>query len=120
MKDAIKNLEYFVGKAVTVITTPINRDFDERQVCDYFVGVVLSVDTLGVMTKHPITGCQNYYFYNQICSISEEQVVDTDDPEQIPLVQEIRKNQEARADAIAKSESSRFIDVDSLINMKSH
>ena len=108
MKDAIENLKYFVGKAVTIITTPINRDFDERQKCDYFVGVVEAVDEIGILTQHPVTGCRNYYFYGQICAISEEQVLDSANPDDAAMIQEIE------AKRSSKQESTPFIDVDSL------
>ncbi len=111
MKDALKNLEYFIGKAVTIITTPINRDFDERQKCDYFVGVVASVDAMGVMTQHPITGCRNYYFYSQICSISEEQVLYPDKPEDAEMIAELEAKRQVVTPAAAETP---FFDVDSL------
>ena len=129
MKDALKNLEYFVGKAVTIITGPINRDFDERQKCDYFVGVVASVDSMGLMTQHPITGCKNYYFYSQICSISEEQVLDPEDPEDAKLIAELEEKQRAAiaaAEAEAEAEPplrelppSAFVDIESLNKLSS-
>lgn len=119
MKQALKNLEYFVGKAVTIITTPINRDFDERQKCDYFVGIVEAVDELGIMTQHPITACKNYYFYGQICSISEEQVLDSQNPDDAELIEELetkRRGQVAPPIEIpeVKIPDSPFVDIKSL------
>lgn len=111
MKDALSNLNYFVGKAVTILTTPINRDFDERQKCDYFVGMVVSVDSMGVMTQHPLTGCRNYYFYSQICSISEEQTLDPNDPDDAAAIKEI---EERRSAPVAQPPSSPYVDVDAL------
>ena len=117
MKDALKNLEYFIGKAVTVITTPINRDFDERQKCDYFVGVVAFVDSMGVMTQHPITGCKNYYFFSQICVISEEQVLHPEDPEDAKLIEELKSKRRTEPSfeipPVTEVESP-YIDIDML------
>lgn len=97
------NINYFIGKAVTIITTSINRQFNEAQNCDYFVGIVCSVDSTGIMTQHPTTGCRNYYFYPQICSISEEQVLDSSNSEDVPLIQEIEKKR-----------NSPYVDIDDL------
>lgn len=120
MKDALKNLKYFVGKAVTIITTPINRDFDERQKCDYFVGIVESVDEMGIMTQHPVTGCKNYSFYGQIISISEEQV--TTDPEVIAEIKEKRQGAAAllpiEIPPVEQPPSSPFIDIESLSKLR--
>lgn len=122
MKDALKNLEYFVGKAVTVITTPINRDFDERQKCDYFVGVVESVDSMGIMTQHPITACKNYYFFSQICAISEEQVLDSQDPDDAKLIEELETKRRPEQPSfeiptVAEVKSSHYVDIDFLNKM---
>jgi hypothetical protein len=120
MKEALKNLKYFVGKAVTVITTAINRDFDERQKCDYFLGVVESVDELGIMTLHPITGCKNFYFYNQICAISEEQVLHPEKPEDAKLIAELEEKRRGTPVATPEPEAqnSPFIDIDSLSKLR--
>jgi hypothetical protein len=120
MKDAIKHLKYFIGKAVTVITTAINRDFDERQKCDYFLGVVESVDELGIMTLHPITGCKNYYFYSQICAISEEQVLHPEKPEDAELIAELkeRQNKPIVVPPVETPTNNPFVDVDSLSQMR--
>jgi len=111
MKDAIKNLDYFVGKAVTIITVNINRQFDERQLCDYFVGVVDSIDSMGVMTTHPVTGCKNYYPFANICAISEEQVLDSQNPEHAPVIQEMEKRR------VAAKPATPYVDPDFLSNL---
>lgn len=94
MKEALGHLKYFVGKAVTVFTGPINREFDERQKCDYFVGVVKSVDEMGIMTQHPITGCCNYYFFSQIIGICEEQMLHPENPEHAKIIDELKEKRQ--------------------------
>jgi hypothetical protein len=121
MKEALKNLKYFVGKAVTIITTAINRDFDERQKCDYFLGVVESVDELGILTLHPITGCKNYYFYSQICAISEEQVLYPEKPEDAKLIAELeekRRKPVAPPLELPDVPSTPFVDIESLSKLR--
>ncbi len=70
------NLNYFTGKACTIFTSPVNRAFSEKQLQDYFVGFVESVDSSGIWTKSPITGCKNFYPMQSIIGICEEQIVD--------------------------------------------
>jgi hypothetical protein len=111
MKEALENLKYFVGKAVSIFTGPINRDFDERQKCDYFVGIVKSVDSMGIMTQHPITGCCNYYFYSQIVGIAEEQILDSANPEHATVIAEIEAK---RRMATTPPPSNNLVDVNAL------
>jgi len=71
---------YFVGKICTIFTSPINREFTERQNVDYFVGRVDGFDDKGILMSHVISNCKNYYFFQNVISIAEEQLVDSDDP----------------------------------------
>jgi hypothetical protein len=73
-------LKYFVGKICTIFTSPINREFTERQNVDYFVGRVDGFDDKGILMSHVISNCKNYYFFQNVISIAEEQLVDSDDP----------------------------------------
>ena len=70
-----RNLEYFTNKIVTFIVPNINRNFDEKQHIDYFVGKFLKTDDLGIWFEHPISRCRNFIFYDKIISISEEEIV---------------------------------------------
>jgi|SRR5215831_2388589 len=88
------NLTYFVGKACTIFTHPVNRNFNEKQLQDYFIGMVESVDARGIWTKHPLTGCKNYYPMEGIIAICEEQVVH--DPKILEKYKEARKEVDAK------------------------
>ena len=57
-------IQYFVGKICTIFTVPINREFNERQNVDYFVGRVDGFDDKGILMSHVISNCKNYYFFN--------------------------------------------------------
>jgi len=70
-----RNLEYFKNKIVTFFTGPINRNFEEKQLVDYFVGKIIDVDEAGIWYEHPATKQKNFIFYNFINLIAEEQFV---------------------------------------------
>ncbi len=115
MKDALENLKYFIGKPVTVITTQINREFDEVQKCDYFVGIVSAIDSLGIWTTHALTKCRNFYPYTQICSISEEQKLDPSNPAHAKMIQEIETKRKPEVKT-----TSPLVDINSLSKLTGH
>lgn len=69
------NFEYFQNKIVTFFVPTINRNFDEKQAIDYFVGKVLMLDEMGIWYEHPTNKCRNFVFYDKIVMIAEEEVV---------------------------------------------
>lgn len=77
-----RSLEFFKNKVVTFFVPAINRNFDEKQSIDYFVGKVVSLDDAGIWFEHPSNKFMNFIFYDKIISISEEQVLVESDPEQ--------------------------------------
>jgi len=83
------DFQYFVNKACTIITGPINRSFSEKQLQDYFIGIVEAVSKDGIWTRHPITGCKNFYCMSNIIAICEEQIVK--DPKIIEKYKEAKK-----------------------------
>ena len=79
-----RNLDYFLNKIVTFIVSPINRNFDEKQSIEYFVGKVTKFDNMGVWHEHPKTKNLSFIFYNHLVSIAEEQVISTKPTEDAP------------------------------------
>jgi hypothetical protein len=74
-----KNLKYFENKVVTFFTGPINRNFDEDTLVNYFVGKITKIDDDGIWYEHVGNSCQNFIFYNSIISIAEEMVKEKSD-----------------------------------------
>lgn len=70
-----RNLEYFKNKICTVITTSINRNFEEKTLIDYFVGKITKIDEAGLWYEHVQTKCLNFVFFNQLIGIAEEKVI---------------------------------------------
>jgi hypothetical protein len=85
------DLKYFIGKACTISTVEINFRFKEQQMMDYFMGMVESIDESGIWITHPITKCKSYIFLSRIVSISEEQILYENDPEDAKIIEEYRK-----------------------------
>ena len=100
----MSQLEYFNGKIVTILTTPINRNFKEEaaalgkpklfpaNLMDHFVGRFESYDALGVMLAHPdaAVGTKAYYFLDKIVGIVEEQELNPDDPQEAELIEKYK------------------------------
>lgn len=78
-----RSLEYFQNRIVTFFVQAINRNFDEKQAIDYFVGKITKFDEIGIWYEHPVSKCNNFIFYDKIISISEEELVEQQMPEQL-------------------------------------
>jgi hypothetical protein len=86
-----RNLDYFRNKIVTIFTSPINRQFGEQELLEYFVGKITSIDDGGIWYEHLKTKCLNFIFYDKITSISEERFIPADQAEQ--MAEEIVQNE---------------------------
>lgn len=78
-----RSLDYFRNKIVTIFTSPINRNFTEQDVLEYFVGKITNIDDNGIWYEHVKTKCLNFIFFDKITSISEEKFVPADEIQQI-------------------------------------
>lgn len=65
----------FVGKVCTILTTPINREFNEEANVNYFVGRVIEVSPKGVLIEHLGTKNKSFFFTDKIVGIAEEQTL---------------------------------------------
>lgn len=71
-----KKLEYFVGKVVTLLVPPINRNLDDNGMLSYFLGRITEIDEAGIWYTHLETGCKNFIFFNHVIALAEEIVVE--------------------------------------------
>mgnify|MGYP003328882632 CR=1 FL=1 len=107
----IPKLNYFLNKPCTIITSPINRDFTEKQLLDYFTGFVESVDSTGVLLRQ-LSGTQKtYIFINNIISIAEEAVEVLPD-ESVPVISEPAKSSTQK-----QTQTDKYINADVLMNL---
>jgi hypothetical protein len=90
---SIKKLqELFVGKVCTVLTTVVNKtNFQDQQFSDFFTGVIESIDEDGILAKHHLTGCYNFYNFQYVVGILEEQVIEENNPQYQEIVEDLKK-----------------------------
>ncbi len=88
MKEYFK---YFMGKAVTVTTVQINFRFKEEAMADYFTGILEILDEKGMWLLHPITHSRTFILYPHIVSVTEEQILYENNPDDAKIIEEYRK-----------------------------
>lgn len=109
------NLDYFVGKICTILTSPVNIQFkDFVQHAQYFTGEVVSLSPAGVWIKHPQSKVLAFYATQSIIGIVEEQTVSEDDPLMDKIKEDIQKKKEAQR---PKMPGQTLIPVDDLTKM---
>lgn len=119
----IKRLqENFVGKVCTILTTTIAKtNFHDTQFSDFFTGIIESLDDDGIFARHHMTGCKNFYTWNHVVGLLEEQVIEETNPKFQEIIEEIRKtppNQQAIVPVDPKaSNSNPYIDPDFMANI---
>lgn len=85
----IENLQYFVGKVCSIVTTSMNRSFDERISREHFVVVVQTIDIDGIWGSHPYNpDLVSYFSLEHVISIHQEEVIDPSKPEHAEMIKE--------------------------------
>lgn len=131
-----KNLEYFLGRICTVFTVPTNRDFKSENpqtfpqpVFHYFVGRVLEINESGIFIEqwNNHKKLKTFFFIDHIVSISEEEILNPEDPKDREVIEEYKKaNKEVRETSSspnANPQEIKHIDIEGLqkvINEKYH
>jgi hypothetical protein len=115
----VKRLQVFVGKVCTVLTSSVcKQNFTDIQFPDFFVGVIDVIDEDGIFSKHPITGCVNFYPWGHIAGIFQEQVIEESDPRYEKVMEEMKSNPEKKSGVmpvdISKNEEIQFLDPESM------
>jgi hypothetical protein len=87
-----KMQELFIGRVCTILTITVAKvNFHDTQFSDFFTGIVEAIDEDGILMKHHLSGCKNFYFMPHIVSILEEQVIEEDNPQYEKIIEKIRK-----------------------------
>lgn len=82
----------FVGKVCTILTSTVAKtNFQDQQFSDFFTAIIETIDEDGIFAKHHMTGCRNYYTWQNIVGILEEQVIQQDDPKYEEIMREVKK-----------------------------
>jgi hypothetical protein len=119
------NINYFIGKVCTIITTPINRDYKQEnpntypeQLYNYFLGRVLEIDKDGgvwleqVMTPEK---SKSYFYGRQVIGIAEEQVLNPQHPDHAKIIEQI-KSANKSIEELTKP-TGPFVDVNAVGNI---
>ena len=88
--QAVRELQYFVGKVCTIIPTNTAMiNVESKRFVDFFVGRVDAINEHYVWVSHLLTGQKSVFF--DVVSINEEQVISSDHPDYEKLKQESEK-----------------------------
>lgn len=117
-----ESLKYFIGKACTISTIEINFRFKEEHMMDYFMGIVEKIDEHGIWIEHPLTKCKSFIVLSRMVSISEEQILYENNPEDAKIIEDYRKQKPVSAAKTVvadkpKKTSPPFINPTELANM---
>lgn len=94
MKNSnIKKLQMdFVGKICTILTAPIAKStLLDAQFADYFTCLIDQLDEDGIWATHPTTGCKNFYSFQHIVGLIEEQVFYENNPEHAEIIRQAKE-----------------------------
>jgi len=112
IKEELDRLsDYFTGKIVTIIVASINRQFNEKQSMDYFVGRFDHISETGIWVTHPTTSCKNFYFIEHVIAVIEEQFVNKNDPHYEEIMGEYEKSIREKK---LPPQQTKYVDVNSL------
>jgi hypothetical protein len=90
--NTIKHMQYYVGKVCSIISTSMNRAFDESISREHFVVRVEEVNVDGIWGTHPYNNDMVSFFAMQhIISIHEEVELDPNNPEHAEMIKEYEK-----------------------------
>lgn len=97
----IKKLQAFVGNVCTVLTRSVCKgNFTDVQFPDFFVGVIESIDEDGIFSRHPLTGCMNFFYWPHVVGVYQEQVIEETDPRYEKVMEEIKSSPEKKGGVV--------------------
>jgi hypothetical protein len=101
----IQNLQYFVGKVCSIVSTSMNRAFDEKISREHFVVRIQTLNSDGVWGTHPYNDeLVSFFALPHIISIHQEVELDPNNPEHREMIQEFeqRTGQKVETDLMQK------------------
>jgi hypothetical protein len=122
---SIQDLQYFVGRAVTIFTKPINRDFKQESpttypqpLYNYFMGILLQADEHGILLQQVTPERLRSYFLMENCiGIAEEQTMDVNDPGDAKKIQKIKEESKTQVELPT---TGQFIDIKGMQDLSRH
>lgn len=88
----LKNMQYFVGKVCSIVTSSMNRSFEESVSREHFVVRVEEINMDGIWGTYPYNEEMVSFFAMQhIISIHQEAELNPDNPEHAKMISEYEK-----------------------------
>lgn len=85
----LEHLQYFVGKVCSIVSTSMNRSFDEKVSREHFVVMIQQVDSDGIWGIHPYNSeLVSFFCLEHVISIHQEYVLDPSNPEHAEMMRE--------------------------------
>jgi len=85
----IEHLQYFIGKVCSIVTTSMNRSFDEKISREHFVVIIQEIDSDGIWGTHPYNpSLVSFFNIEHLISIHQEEVIDPSNPEHVQMIKE--------------------------------
>ena len=112
--QTIEHLQYFLGKVCSIITTAMNRSFDETIAREHFVIRVKEVNLDGIWGTHPYNDEMiSFFSINHIISIHQEVEIDPSNPEHIELLNEYeaKTGKKVKSDMQTKTPKSKPLNI---------
>lgn len=97
----IQDLKYFIGKVCSIVTTSMNRSFDENISREHFVIEVQNINSDGVWGVHPYNKeLVSFFALPHIISIHQEVELDLENPDHAAMIKEYeeRTGEKLKAD----------------------
>lgn len=126
----VARLQHFVGKVCSIISSSINRHFEEQIAREHFVVLVQEINLDGIWGSHPYNpDLISFFVLSHVVSIHEEVELNPDNPEHKRMIKEYeeRTGQKIQSDmrgALAPKEipsqeepqegGMTFVDIESL------
>jgi len=88
----IQHMQYFVGKVCSIVTSSMNRSFDEQTAREHFAVRVGEVGMDGIWGTHPYNpDMVSFFAMAHVISIHEETELDPSNPEHAAMIEEYEK-----------------------------
>lgn len=88
----LQNMQYFIGKVCTIVTTSMNRSFDERVAREHFAVRIGEITVDGIWGTHPYNEeMVSFFAMPHLISIHEEIELNPDNPEHAQMIEEYEK-----------------------------
>lgn len=85
----LQHMQYFVGKVCSIVTSSMNRSFDEKTAREHFAIRVGEITVDGIWGTHPYNEeMVSFFSLTHVISIHQEVELDQNNPEHMEMIKE--------------------------------